>query len=45
MKNYKISFLIFTILYLVIGVLDLIDGAASDSRFFYFDNLLVRFIG
>lgn len=44
MKNYKKPYIIFATLYLVIGLLDLIDGAADDSRFFYFDNFLVRFI-
>jgi len=45
MKNYKISYIIIVILYLVIGLINLIDGAGLDSRFFYFDNLLVKFNG
>ncbi|AGK96980.1 hypothetical protein [Clostridium pasteurianum] len=45
MKNYKIPVIIFAILYLVLGLLDLISGADADSRFFYFDNWLIRFIG
>lgn len=45
MKNSKITFIMFTTLYLVLGALYLIGGADPDSSFYYFDNLLVRFIG
>ncbi|MEQ8155082.1 MAG: hypothetical protein ABRQ25_09415 [Clostridiaceae bacterium] len=45
MKNNKITFIMFTTLYLVLGALYLIGGADPDSSFYYFDNLLVRFIG
>lgn len=45
MKNYKIPVIVFAILYLVIGLLNLIFGADVNSRFFYFDNLFVKFIG
>ncbi len=45
MKNYKVPVVIFAVLYSVIGLLNLFYGADAASRFFYFDNLLLRFDG
>lgn len=44
-QKVRISVIFFAILYLGIGVGDLIGGASSDSRFYIFDTLLIRFIG
>jgi hypothetical protein len=44
-KKVKKSTIVFAILYLVIGLADLIGGASSDSSFYIFDDILVRFIG
>lgn len=41
----KIAVVLFGILYLLVGLGDLIGGAAADSRFYNFDNTLIRFIG
>lgn len=44
-KKVKIAVILFAILYLTIGLANLIDGAVADSRFYKFDDLLIRFIG
>lgn len=47
LKGFGHSFpiIIFAILYCVIGVADLVGGATLDSRFYTFDNLLIKTIG
>lgn len=44
-RKLEFQLFFFAILYLGIGVGDLIGGASSDSRFYIFDTLLIRFIG
>jgi hypothetical protein len=48
MKNNgkaRISVILFAILYLIIGLGNLIGGAVAESRFYIFDNILIRVIG
>jgi hypothetical protein len=48
MKNNgkaRISVILFAILYLIIGLGNLIGGAVAESRFYIFDNILIRIIG
>lgn len=44
-KKSRIAVLLFAILYLIIGIADLIGGSAQDSRFYNFDNIFIRIIG
>ncbi|GAA0182120.1 hypothetical protein SH2C18_45530 [Clostridium sediminicola] len=44
-KKSKIAVRLFAILYLIIGIGDLIGGSAQDSRFYNFDNIFIRIIG
>lgn len=46
-KNQRVRIVVnfFAILYLGIGLGDLIGGASFGSRFYIFDDLLIRFIG
>jgi len=44
-RKLKLGVILFAILYLAIGLADLIGGSTTDSRFYIFDNLLIRFIG
>jgi hypothetical protein len=45
MKNLNKPTIIFSILYILIGAQDLIMGAVPSSRFFFYDNILVRLGG
>jgi hypothetical protein len=45
MKNLKTTTIVFSILYLFIGAADLIWGAMPESRFFFYDNIIVRLAG
>lgn len=44
-QEIRIEVVLFAILYLLIGSGGLIKGSAPDSRFYIFDDLLVRFTG
>lgn len=44
-RTFKISVILLAILYLAVGLGDLIGGASTDSRFYNFDNLLIKIIG
>jgi uncharacterized membrane-anchored protein len=44
-KKPRIGVIIFAALYIVIGLGNLVTGASTDSRFYVFDNILVRIIG
>lgn len=44
-QEIKIGVVLFAIFYLLIGSGALIKGASSDSRFYIFDDLLIKFTG
>lgn len=44
-SRIKVANIIFSVLCIIIGLLELITGSDSDSRFYYVDNFFIRIIG